>query len=48
MNIPDANFVRKSLKESVDEYKILFDEFADEIEKNIYLKKESISLLIIR
>lgn len=39
MNIPDANFVRKSLKESVDEYKILFDEFADEIEKNIYLKK---------
>lgn len=39
MNIPDANFVHKSLKESVDEYKILFDEFADEIEKNIYLKK---------
>ena len=39
MNIPDANFVRKSLKESVDEYKTLFDEFADEIEKNIYLKK---------
>ena len=39
MNTPDANFVRKSLKESVDEYKILFDEFADEIEKNIYLKK---------
>lgn len=39
MNIPDANFVRKSLKESVDEYGILFDEFADEIEKNIYLKK---------
>ena len=39
MNIPDANFVRKSLKESVDEYKILFGEFADEIEKNIYLKK---------
>lgn len=39
MNTPDANFVRKSLKESVDEYKTLFDEFADEIEKNIYLKK---------
>lgn len=39
MNTPDANFVHKSLKESVDEYKILFDEFADEIEKNIYLKK---------
>lgn len=39
MNTPDANFVRKSLKESVDEYRILFGEFVDEIEKNIYLKK---------
>lgn len=39
MNTPNANFVRKSLKESVDEYKILFGEFVDEIEKNIYLKK---------